>query len=180
VDFPETVEYFKNLRQSHQKIPFPVPYPPHLICVDGETTVCQVATASSSPQSIAAMLSAIAVCHADQATLSMESTVRSVEEGPSDVPIGQDPNAKLGLLTVQAQTFGSEVSVDAFSVDDEGAITWLPGIWWSPLPSILVGAMHEVFATDVPNSVADFVTWMQLNKYAIKVHPSLYNPEDGT
>lgn len=178
MDFPEIVTYFRDLRVAHQKFPVPVPYPPHLICMDGETTVGQVATAATDPQSIAAMLSAIAVLHADLAYFSMESPVRSTESEVTGIPLGHDPSSKPGLLTIAAMRTGSDVEVDAFSLDDGGEITWLPGVWWSPLTSILVGAMHEVFDTDVPNSVADFVTWMQLNHYAIKVHPSLYNPEE--
>lgn len=178
MDFPEIVEYFKALRTSHQKFPVPVPYPPHLILMDGETTVGQVATPFPTSQTIAAMFSAIAVLHADLAYFSMETTVRSVETEVTTVPIGQDPNAKPGMLTVAAQTNASDVSVDAFSVDDEGQIEWQSGTWWSPLPPVLIRAMHECFDTTVPNSVSDFVVWMQLNHYAIKVHPSLYNPED--
>ena len=176
MDFPEIVEYFKGLRHAHQTLPFPVPYPPHLICLDGETTVCQVATPYGDAQSIAAMLSAIAVVHAVWPALDgVDGPVRAEVAG---IPIGQDPNAKPGLLTVGAHAGASQVAVDAFSTDDGGAIDWLPGEWWSPLTSLLAGAMAEVFAAEVPNSVADFVTWMQLNHYAIKVHPSLYNPGD--
>lgn len=179
VDFPEMVQYFKELRVQHQAIPVPVPYPPHLYCYDGETVVCQVASALPDPHSIAAMLSAIAVCHADYAILSMESTVRSADAKEVTLPVGQDPTSLPAMMTVAAQRNGQEVSVDAFQVSDEGGITWVPGLWWSPLPSLLVGAMHEVFTAEVPNSVMDFVIWMQLNRFGIKVHPSLYeHPDD--
>jgi hypothetical protein len=177
-DFPEMVGYFKGLREQHQKIPYPVPYPPHLICYDGETTVGQIATSTGDPQSLAAMLSAIPVLHADYAILSMQSVVREASGPPMDVPLGQDPNALPAMLTVAAARNGQDVSVDAFTTDDAGDLTWCPGLWYSPLPNLLVGAMHEVFDAEIPNSVGDFVIWMQLNKFAIKVHPSLYQQPD--
>lgn len=171
MEFDVLVEHFKLEREKIASTPMPF-FPPHLICFTADDEVlCSVTAPRPSPTAISGLLAILPVLRPDRMFLVLEVFVR---DQPSDVPIGDDPEATPALVMFHVERGGStQTQIEAFQVLDDGSPQWVPHNQELSIVPLLLGAIRQMEEAEVTNSVKEVFNWYHLNNYAIRLDPKL-------